>query len=694
MKQQSRESSPSATRTKRTGVRGHLACALFYLVAALALGVTAAGSAYAQEGELTADMSVEKSGPAEGVAGQNISYTITLTNIGTTDSNNVVLTDNIPANTTAVSFTQTSGTPTYALAFPGGTAYTASAQVVHPGETATFNLTLTINSNAPPNSTIQNTATVSSSPDADPSNNSASAFTTVSTTADLGVSKSGPETANAGDLITYTISVFNNGSGDAQNVVVTDQAPPGTSPQSFTQTSGPEFNISFNGVDTYTAQRASLAPAEIAVFEMVVRVNRNVLNGTAITNGVSVTSDTPDPDPTSNSATANTNVTNTSHVVISEFRFRGAGGVNDEFIEIYNDSNSPLTVQSTDETRGEEALVEGGWAIVASDDTVRCLIPNGTVIPARGHYLCVNSAGYSLNGYPAGTAVNATGNTTYTTDIPDDGGVGLFSSQSTFNGGTLLDSVGFSSVTNPLYREGTGLGLPITTNAQFSFVRRLESGIPQDTNNNAQDFVLVATDPLTVGNGAQLGGPGPENTFSPTQRNATVKSSLIAPQQPPTASPNRARVGTPVPNGAYGTLSIRRRFTNATGQTLTRLRFRAVNMTTLGTPVSLSPQADMRLITSGDFGITVDGNTLSVRGTTVEQPPAQPLGGGLNSTATVTLPGGGLAPGASVDVQFLLGVQQEGIFRFLINVEGLTNPPTLSDSARKKVTGGKATIEK
>ncbi|HYP01453.1 MAG TPA: lamin tail domain-containing protein, partial [Pyrinomonadaceae bacterium] len=492
----------------------------------------------------------------------------------------------------------------------------------------------------------------------------------------------GTETANAGNDITYDISVFNNGPSDAQNVVLTDQAPPGTSPQSFNQISGVPFNITFNGVDTYTAQAASLAPGETAIFQMVVRVNRNVLNGAILTNGVSVTSNTPDPDTNSNTATASTTVTNTTHIVISEFRFRGEGGARDEFIEIYNDSDSPVTVQSTDES--------GGWAIVAAvDNTVRCAIPNNTVIPARGHFLCVNSAGYSLNGYPAGTSINAVGNATYTTGIPDDDGVGLFSSQNCFCGATLLDSVGFSSVTNPLFREGTGLGLPVASNAQFSFVRRLQTGTPQDTNGNAEDFVLVATDPLAVGNSAQLGAPGPENTFSPTQRNATIKASLIAPQQSSTAFPNRARVGTPVANGAYGTLSIRRRFTNATGQMLTRLRFRAVNMTTFGTPISLSPQADMRLLTSGDFGITVNDNTLSVRGTIVEQPPAQPLGGGLNSTASVMLPGGGLAPGASVDVQFLLGVQQEGIFRFLINIEGLTNPPTFADSANKKSAGGK-----
>ena len=64
---------------------------------------------------------------------------------------------------------------------------------------------------------------------------------------------------------------------------------------------------------------------------------------------------------------------------------------------------------------------------------------------------------------------------------------------------------------------------------------------------------------------------------------------------------------------------------------------------------------------------------ITIEGTTLEQPPAQTIGGGLNSTAsasTVTL-ASPLAPGASVNVQFLLGVQQGGSFRFLLNVEAL-----------------------
>ena len=61
-----------------------------------------------------------------------------------------------------------------------------------------------------------------------------------------------------------------------------------------------------------------------------------------------------------------------------------------------------------------------------------------------------------------------------------------------------------------------------------------------------------------------------------------------------------------------------------------------------------------------------------VKGTLLDG-PAQALGGGLNSALVVQLPGGALAPNASINVQFVLGVQQAGSFRFLVNVEALNS---------------------
>ncbi len=82
-------------------------------------------------------------------------------------------------------------------------------------------------------------------------------------------------------------------------------------------------------------------------------------------------------------------------LIVSEFRLNGTNGANDEFIEIYNASNSAHTVNSSDGSAS-------GYAVAASDGVVRVIIPQGTVIPARGHFLGCNSVGYSVTNYPSG----------------------------------------------------------------------------------------------------------------------------------------------------------------------------------------------------------------------------------------------------------------------------------------------------
>jgi hypothetical protein len=390
-----------------------------------------------------------------------------------------------------------------------------------------------------------------------------------------------------------------------------------------------------------------------------------------------------------------TDPTQAGQLLISEFRTRGTTGAGDEFIELYNNTNAPVTVATSDGS--------AGWAVVSSDapSTPKFVIPAGTVIPARGHFLGAQqpasgshapdgaggSGSYSLGAYAVADA-------TYTQDIPDGAGLAVFSTAdaSAFNLAHRLDAVGFASVASAVYREGAGLqpATGITSDAEFSFVRNPATGTPQDTDDNAQDFVLVAADPALVsGATAQLGAPGPEdcgcnpeNAFanaSPVQRNATIKTALVEPQQASTAAPNRVRDltenvcngGVAPSNCTFGTLSIRRRFTNNTGQPVTRLRFRIVDVTTLNTPNPGGQQADVRLVNSGNFNLTTSRGPLVVYGTMVETPPGQPHGGGLNSSVVVGSLATPLAPNAFVDVQFLLGVQQNGRFRFLVNVEAL-----------------------
>lgn len=398
-------------------------------------------------------------------------------------------------------------------------------------------------------------------------------------------------------------------------------------------------------------------------------------------------------------------------IIISEFRLRGPApsatpvpgqdqGQLDEFIELYNTTDSDFVVVDSSPL---PALASRGWAIVSDNPlnldpteltTAKFTIPVGTRIPARGHYLVTNALGYSLSALtPADVVPQEAGGgaASYNADIADGSGLALYrtGNPASFTPDQRLDAVGFTGST---FFEGTPLTPAggINTPLQHSFVRKLPSGLPQDTQDNEADFQFVeVTGATSNGRTAILGAPGPENSQSPIQRNAVIKASLIAPTAASTAPPNRVRSGQVVPGvpNAYGTLSIQRRFRNATNSPVTRLRFRVVDITTRNSPVASAPQADMRVLSStGVVNNSQGTEVVRVTGLTLEEPPVQANGGGLNSTLTVVLPGGMLAPGNTIDVQFLLGVQEQGTFRFLVNVEALTglSPETAGAGSNRK----------
>lgn len=375
-----------------------------------------------------------------------------------------------------------------------------------------------------------------------------------------------------------------------------------------------------------------------------------------------------------------------AQLIISEFRVRGPNGANDEFIEIYNNSGADHTVTASSGS---------GYGVAASDGTTRCSIPNGTVIPNRGHFLCVNSVGYSLASYPAGNGTTATGDATYTTDIPDNAGIAIFNNNTggaSYQLANRLDAVGSTSEANTLYKEGTGYPALVPFSINYSFYRDDcgKSGsittfgpcpisTPKDTNNNAADFVFVDTNGTSAGAGQRLGAPGPENLSSPIQRNSSFAVNLLDTCVGAASPPNRIRDFTsdPANNSTFGTLDIRRSVTNNTGGNVTRLRWRVIDLTTFPAPSGI---ADLRPRTSTAVVVTVDRppcgsgtSNVTVQGTTLEQPPSQPNGGGFNSslssgTVTLATP---LANGASLDVRWLLGLQQTGSFKFYLNVEAL-----------------------
>ncbi|HKS28614.1 MAG TPA: Ig-like domain-containing protein, partial [Pyrinomonadaceae bacterium] len=355
-------------------------------------------------------------------------------------------------------------------------------------------------------------------------------------------------------------------------------------------------------------------------------------------------------------------------VLISELRTSGPGGAGDDFVELLNNTDADIDIS--------------GWAIVKSGATcgdtpvVVAVIPSGTTIPARGNYLVVGS-NYSLGGYAAG-------NQTMTSNIEDDRNVALFNTSdlSNISTGARMDAVGFGLNTGnncDLLREGANLQPANGSTSEYSFVRKVDKGETLDAGDNATDFVVVSTTPGTaVGANATpvLGAPGPESSASPRGPvpctlggSAKLDRQRLDTLQGVGSSPNLVRDTTsdPVNNSTFGTLDIRRKFTNNSGGSITSLRYRIVDMTTNPSP---SGTADLRARTSSTIVVGSD----TVAGTTLETPPAQALGGGINSslragTVTLLTP---LANGASINLRFLFGVEQQGDYRIGIVIETLT----------------------
>ena len=173
------------------------------------------------------DLEISKSGASFVVAGQPLTYTLTITNNGPEAVTGVTIVDDLPPNLGSVTVS-----PSILCSVGGG-------QVMcGPGGPYTqmlsgASLTAIVTGTAPADSLIVNTATVDSiEPDLDESNNTAVLTSTTVLAADLEISKFAiPElSATEGSVnapLLYFIQVVNKGPSAASGVVVTDTLPSG-----------------------------------------------------------------------------------------------------------------------------------------------------------------------------------------------------------------------------------------------------------------------------------------------------------------------------------------------------------------------------------------------------------------------------------------------------------------------------------
>ena len=258
-----------------------------------------------------ADLAVTNAGtPSVVVPGNNITYTQVVTNNGPQDAVNATFTEAVPGNTTFQSLVVAPGWSCTTPAVGSAGNISCTDPDVANAATGTFTLAVQVIPGTVSGTQILDTASVSSGTnDPNLANNTASVLTLVgaATSANIVVTKTAsPNPVQAGNRITYTIVVKNNGPAAATSVTLTDTIPANTTFFSLAQ-AGTVWVCPAPGA-AVSCTIASLPSGGSTTFTLMVTVTAGTASGTVITNTASTSTSTPDPNPGSNSSTVNVTV--------------------------------------------------------------------------------------------------------------------------------------------------------------------------------------------------------------------------------------------------------------------------------------------------------------------------------------------------------------------------------------------------
>jgi len=252
------------------------------------------------------DLDIDKVSSGTPISGQDITYSITVTNAGPSEAADIVVSDTLDPDLTFVSFDPLTSGATHSQA---GQDLTFDVGTLASGAAATFEFDVTIASSAI--GSIDNTASVTTSDsDTNPANDSALANIIADSQIDLILGKSVDLlTAVPGsDQLVYTFNVSHDidSISDANTVVVTDTIQPGLTGVTVNAPTADSTNYD-PGTGVVTVQYNLLANGTTRSFTLTADVQEDA-TGT-ITNNASVSSLGTDLDPANNSASASTTLT-------------------------------------------------------------------------------------------------------------------------------------------------------------------------------------------------------------------------------------------------------------------------------------------------------------------------------------------------------------------------------------------------
>ena len=414
---------------------------------------------------------------------------------------------------------------------------------------------------------------------------------------------------DGGGTVTSGAATLTAGTAPSITTNPTSQTRSDGAPVSFTAAASGDpaatvqWSVSTNGGTTYTPIGGATSTTYSTTAALA--ANGNKYEAT-FTNGCGSATTTP--------ATLTVSAVTAHELEVSQFRLAG-GSTADWYVDVRNTTSGVVN------TSGWTASIE-----TAPGTETPVALPAGT-IPANGSVLLAGT-GYSLSAYAAADGTSAI------TPLPG-GGVALIGPN-----GTVTDRAGMAG-SDAAVHSGTGLTTPNPSDAQLAYVRTASGTGLIDTDNNAADFTLVATDADTNTHsaGAVYGAPGPQDLAGPVPNISSGAATLVAPGVSANTAPNRVVTGS--------TMVMNRVLTNKTGATVHQLRLRITSITTIGN--TTASQAQLQVQNASSSNVTLDSPPSGVRG-------------GLGSTLTVTLPGGGLAPGGTVQVGVAFQIVRGGSF--------------------------------
>lgn len=324
--------------------------------------------------EVYADLGIVKTGPADAHAGEQISWTLDVTNHGPADSvGPITVTDTLPDGVAFVSATG-SGWVCDGLVTPGVITCTrAAALTAADGSAPTITVVVDIDPSAGA-VTLVNTASVAgTTEDRNPSNNTDHHNVPLTDLTNLTIDKTlvGGPVVNAGDTATFEIVVTNEGPSTAASVSVVDTLPDG---MVATAATGAGWTCVLGS--TITCTRATLEPGVAPTITVVATVASGATKGQVLVNEVEVTTATPETDLTDNSSSVDVEIDTAADLAISKSHeeervYAGDDVVFTIVVENLGPSTAlgPVVVHDTLPAGFTYVAVDGPWSCVAAAAT-------------------------------------------------------------------------------------------------------------------------------------------------------------------------------------------------------------------------------------------------------------------------------------------------------------------------------------